>query len=182
MEYRKEPVKGYCEYQVDTNGVIYGKNGKPLRYSLNHRGYCIVNFYVGHKRTGFAIHTIVANQFIPCPNNPYLKPLQVNHKDGNKLNNSVENLEWVTPLENTQHSIQVLGNKVSGANNGNAKPVIGIDKKTGKVKYRFPSLADAAKSFGDDTDTNYRHKVTAISNVIHGRKKSYKGCYWKVVE
>ena len=46
MEYKREPVKGYEEYEVDTNGVVYGKNGKPLKYSINHNGYCIINFYI----------------------------------------------------------------------------------------------------------------------------------------
>lgn len=96
VEYKREPARGYEEYEVDTNGVIYGKNGKPLKYSLNYRGYCIINFYVNHKRTGFGIHTLVAKQFIP---NNDINKNQVNHKDGNKTNNSVDNLEWATPKE-----------------------------------------------------------------------------------
>lgn len=64
MEYKRQNINGYEEYQVDTNGVVYGKNGKKLKYSINHNGYCIVNFYNNHKRKGFAIHTLVAKQFI----------------------------------------------------------------------------------------------------------------------
>jgi hypothetical protein len=48
--------------------------------------------------------------------------------------------------------------------------------------YQFSSLSDAAKYFNSGTDLNYRHKVKAISNVIPKRKKTYRGCYWKVVE
>ena len=109
MEYKREPVKGYEEYEIDTNGVVYGKNGKPLKYSINHNGYCIINFYINHKRTGFGIHTLVAKQFIPNNN---INKNQVNHKDGNKINNNVENLEWVTPKENMEHSVDVLGNNI----------------------------------------------------------------------
>lgn len=179
MEYRREPVKGFEEYQVDTNGVVYGKNGNALKYSLNHNGYCIVNFYVNHKRTGFAIHTIVANQFIV---NTDKAKTQVNHKDGNKQNNCVDNLEWTTPVENTRHAIKILGKNNSGVNNGKAKAVVGIDKNTGKTKYKFPSLSEAAKHFDNLSESDYRGKVKAISAVICGRKKTYRGCYWKVVE
>lgn len=127
MEYKKEKVKGYEEYQVDTNGIVYSKRGRPLKYSLNHSGYCIINFYVNGKRTGFGIHTIVAKQFIPN-DNP--ERTQVNHKDGNTMNNRVDNLEWVTQSENVQHSINVLGNHI-GSKNGNARAIKGYDKITG---------------------------------------------------
>lgn len=125
VKYRREPVKGYEEYEVDTNGIVYGKNGKPLKYSLNYKGYCMINFYVNHKRTGFGIHTLVAKQFIPNNN---INKNQVNHKDGNKTNNSVDNLEWVTSGENMRHSVDVLGN-YTGAKNCNAKAIKGINKK-----------------------------------------------------
>ena len=83
MEYEKRPVniKGWEMYQVDTDGNVYGKNGKKLKYSLNHNGYCIVNFYHNHIRKGFGVHTIVALTFIE--NNNPLKT-QVNHKMGIK--------------------------------------------------------------------------------------------------
>jgi hypothetical protein len=61
-------------------------------------------------RTGFYIHRLVAKHFI---SNPYNKS-DVNHKNGDKHNNSVKNLEWVTPQENIEHSINVLGNTQFG--------------------------------------------------------------------
>jgi hypothetical protein len=60
------------------------------------------------------IHRIIASLFIPNP----LKKTMVNHKDGNKLNNKIENLEWVTPEENNKHSRDVLGNTCIGNKNG----------------------------------------------------------------
>lgn len=110
MDYKKEYIKDFPEYQIDTNGVVYGKNGNPLKYSLNHKGYCIINFYVDHKRKGFGIHTLVAKQFIY--NEDPINKTQVNHKNGNKQDNYVDNLEWVTPKENSFHSVHVLKNNL----------------------------------------------------------------------
>lgn len=175
MEYKREPVRGYEEYEVDTNGVVYGKNGKPLKYSLNYRGYCIINFYVNHKRTGFGIHTLVAKQFIP---NNDINKNQVNHKDGNKTNNSVDNLEWVTPKENVKHSIEILGNCFEGKNSPNSKPVEGRNIKTNE-KIGFPSLADAGRNFNNNG--NYRTTVKIIWKAIHGYSKSAYGYIWKYI-
>ena len=175
VEYKREPVRGYEEYEVDTNGVVYGKNGKPLKYSLNYRGYCIINFYVNHKRTGFGIHTLVAKQFIP---NNDINKNQVNHKDGNKTNNSVDNLEWVTPKENVKHSIEILGNCFEGKNSPNSKPVEGRNIKTNE-KIGFPSLADAGRNFNNNG--NYRTTVKIIWKVIHGYSKSAYGYIWKYI-
>lgn len=174
--YKREPVIGYEEYEIDTNGVVYGKNGQPLKYSLNHNGYCIINFYINHKRTGFSIHTLVAKQFIHN-NNPTVKT-QVNHKDGNKENNHIDNLEWVSAQENSLHAREVLGYDNMGKNNPNAKTIIGIDIKTNQQKYYFNSLAEAARHFCAE-NKNYRITQNSIYRVLKGIRKSYKGCYWK---
>lgn len=172
MEYKREPVKGYEEYEVDTNGVVYGKNGKPLKYSLNHKGYCMINFYVNHTVKGFAIHTLVAKQFIP--NNDVNKN-QVNHKDGNKINNNVENLEWVTPKENMEHAKNVLGIDRTGGNNVNSKKIKGTHKLTNEVIY-FDSLADAGRYF---TNNNYRTTMKSIWRALKGYRKSYHKYIWE---
>ena len=171
--YRKEPIKMFPEYSIDTDGIVYSKRGKPLKYSINHNGYCIVNLYVKGKRIGFSIHTLVAKQFIE---NLDIKRTQVNHKDGNKQNNCVENLEWVTPKENTHHSYIVLGHSKTGANNVMAKKVIAYDKN-GILKHKFDALADAARFFSGEAD-NYKGIVNCIWKAIHGIKKSYRGLVW----
>ena len=174
MEYQKKPVavEGFGMYQVDTNGIVYAKNGKPLKYSINHKGYCIVNFYDNHKRKGFAIHTLVALTFIP---NPEHKPT-VNHKDGNKLNNSVTNLEWATGKEQMEHAKNVLHYEYGKTQ---CKPIQAFDKNTKELKYEFNSLMDAAKFFAKD-DEHAKNIRSVIWRCVHNIKnrKTYKGLIW----
>lgn len=176
--YKKEPVKGYEEYQVDTNGIVYSKRGQPLKYSLNHSGYCMINFYVNEERIGFAIHTLVAKQFIH--NDDPVNKTQVNHIDGNKENNNVDNLEWVTPKENVRHCIDVLGYDNSGGNHVNAKAIKGIDINTGEEMFNFNSIIEAAKYFCE-YGKNPKYVRNSIWRALHGLRKSYKKCYWKYI-
>lgn len=174
--YKREKIKDFEEYSVDTNGVVYSKKGKPLKYSINHRGYCIVNLMKNGRRKGFAIHTLVAKQFIPNDN-----PMktQVNHKDGNKRNNYVDNLEWTTPKENTAHSIYCLGNDMTGARNPNAK-CVGAYDSIGNLIHSFRALSDAAR-FLCGKDDNYRIKQNGIYKAAKGIRKTYKGFVWKYI-
>ncbi len=116
-----KPVIGFeGYYEVSNSGNVrvldktwdcIGKNGQPskgfqkgkiLKLFLGSRGYYRVTLVaVGKKRVYEHIHRLVAKAFIPNPENKR----EVNHKDGNKLDNRVENLEWTTPQENSQHSI-----------------------------------------------------------------------------
>ena len=178
MNYEKRPVniEGWGMYQVDTDGNVYSKSDKIMKYSINHNGYCILNFSSKGKSKGFAIHTIVAKTFLS--NNDKNKN-QVNHKDGNKQNNNVDNLEWVTAKENTQHSVNTLGNNKIGINNPNSKRIYGYDNKTKELKYKFDSVADAAKYFVSN-GKNFRYIQNIICQVANNKnKKSYKGCVWK---
>lgn len=170
--YKREKIKGFEEYEVDTEGIVYSKKGKPLKYSLNHKGYCMINLCVNKKITGFAIHTLVAKQFIPNPEN---KPT-VNHKDGNKENNKVDNLEWATHKEQMKHAKESLGFEFGSSNR---KAIKGYDKKTNDLKYEFDSLADAARYFANGK--NYRYYQNSIYRVLSGKRKSYKGCIWEYV-
>lgn len=97
-------------YQVNSIGVVKrikaprggrSRVGKILKPSIV-EGYYMIHLCADNKHKQINVHRLVAQSFIPNPNN---KP-QVNHKDCNKLNNSIDNLEWVTYKENSHHAIR----------------------------------------------------------------------------
>lgn len=89
----------YKGVYVDRNGNVFDC-GKRLKKRKNSQGYLRVSIYRNGNRQRLFVHRIVARAFIPNPEN---KP-EVNHKDGNPLNNHVLNLEWVTSSENKLHA------------------------------------------------------------------------------
>lgn len=123
------PCAGYeTHYEVSNLGnvrsiermVRHAKGGvklspsKLLKQGRSKNGYLTVSFSVDSIKSNQSVHRLVARAFIPNESN---KP-QVNHKDGNKHNNHVENLEWMTCSENGLHAYRVLGNTAwnKGAN------------------------------------------------------------------
>lgn len=101
MEMWKEIPGTEGQYQVSNTGKVRTvKTGRILTPAIDHRGYERVCLFKYERNRRYKVHRLVAMAFIP---NPYNKP-QVNHKDGNKRNNSVDNLEWVTNDENMDHS------------------------------------------------------------------------------
>jgi len=102
-------------YQISNTGlvkslsrkVIGGNNIRTLKerilkHNVNKKGYKYVNLHRENNSLTVTIHRLVAVHFLPCSENE----LQVNHKDCNKLNNNVDNLEWCTPEENTKHAVK----------------------------------------------------------------------------
>lgn len=100
-------IKESSNYSVCEKGIVYSKNyrglGKiqNLRPAYDSKGYLRVGLIINGKLVTRKVHRLVAIAFIPNPDN---KPF-VNHKDGNKSNNRVDNLEWSTAKENTRHAI-----------------------------------------------------------------------------
>ena len=78
----------------------YFSRERILKPSKARNGYLIVILCNGKKKKGKLVHRLVAQVFIPNPNNYE----QVDHLNGNKLDNNVNNLEWVTPKENTNRA------------------------------------------------------------------------------
>jgi len=76
-----------------------GHEIREMSYMISNSGYYYCNLSINHKKKLYYVHRLVAITFIPNPNNKE----QINHIDGNKLNNNVKNLEWVSQSENCSH-------------------------------------------------------------------------------
>lgn len=91
-------------YQVSSNGEVFSNiSNKLLKPFKNPGGYLYIHLHINGKVVKKSIHSITAETFIP---NPEHKP-QINHIDGNKENNNVSNLEWITQKDNNIHALKL---------------------------------------------------------------------------
>lgn len=170
MEIWKE-VECYENYEVSNTGKVKTHNwmnrGITKEMSPSScRGYLQVNLWKDGKQKCIRIHRLVAQAFIP---NPY-NLREVNHIDGNKLNNSVDNLEWCTREENLEHEHSTkLGDRAKeGLRNcaiSKRKAVIAISKDGRRQE--FVSVQEAARQLSIE--------ATKISAVARGNRKTTNG-------
>ena len=141
----------------EKRGTFYSQKGKVIR-PYNSRGYRYVPLSKNGETTKVSVHRLVAEAFIPNP-----KKLEyVNHKDENKSNNMLGNLEWCTAKYNTYYG-----------ENSRIRPVMAINVTTGE-KTIYQSMAEAERIGG--------FRYTNISAVCRGRVRTHKGHYWKYLE
>ena len=153
--------------------VIYRKNGicqtikeRILKAKINNHGYAYVSLRINKHTYDMLVHRLVALTWLP---NPESKET-INHKDGNPLNNKLENLEWATQSENNLHRFRVLCYSGVGS-----KSVEQYDE-FGNLLNVFPSCSDASMFL---SGTN--NKRGNISKAAKFNLKRY-GYYWKFVE
>lgn len=122
----KQKLITVCKYDLKFNyfvredGKIYSeKSDKFLSPQLDKNGYEKIQMIsTDGKRHRYSVHRLVLENFNPVKN---MEKLQVNHKDGNKRNNNLNNLEWVTNYENTLHAIKTGLRNNNGENNPSSK-------------------------------------------------------------
>lgn len=157
-------------YEIYTSGKVRGVRGKFLKLHKGTSGYIQVNVWNKYKQKTFLLHRLLAEAFIPNPNN---LP-EVNHIDGNKLNNALNNLEWVSRSENIQHGIHTglipsPWQGKTGKHHCKSKRVIQL--KDGVIVAEYGSGREAARETGICYGT--------ISNVLLNKGKTAGGFSWK---
>lgn len=153
-----------------SNGVVYHRKGCMLKQTVckgrvddqNRQGYCVVNLRKPGTAKVCPVHVLVANAFIPNPEN---LPT-VNHIDGDKLNNSVRNLEWASYTDNNVHALHnhlrnPRGNRIAQYT------------RDGSFVAMYSSACEAERRTGI-THMN-------IFQCLHGRTKTAGGFVWKHV-
>lgn len=166
-------VNGGFEYLVSNDGRVR-RCGCDHDHSVRDtKGYLTVDLYSDGNRSTKRVHRLVAEKFVPNPDN---KP-EVNHKDGNKHNNNASNLEWVTKKENCEHAWREGLAKPSYGMRGKKNPNAGRKGKpirvveTGEV---YPTLFACEEAING----NNRH----INDCLRGRQRTHRGFHFEYVE
>lgn len=158
-------VKSLDRKCLASNGIKYFKKGCLLKPSSDRRGYLVCNLSKDNKMHTQKIHRLVANAFLDNVNN---LPV-VNHKDENKMNNNVSNLEWCTRKYNSNYGHMKEHHRNNGAYK-RRKIVIQKDLN-GRTLQEFHSVSLAAKENSLSQG--------GISMVCRGNGKTYGGFKWE---
>jgi hypothetical protein len=151
-------------YKVSSDGQVFSiKSNRNLKPCKTPDGYLFHRLYKDRKVSIFREHRLVAIAFIPNTEN---KP-QVNHKNGIKTDNSIENLEWVDQFENMQHALNNgLFPRRDGKFNSRAKIVVNLETgicfdtaKEAAIAHGIP--ATTLRGYLNGTNTNYSSMVYA---------------------
>ena len=170
-----KPISGYEGlYEVSNLGNVRSlkranTNGRVLKQGWRPNGYLIVSLSKNNRQKTKLTHRLVAEAFIPNPN----RLSEVNHKDGNKENNCVDNLEWVTRMDNVKHSIET-GLKKPVFNNPLRSKVVNQYSVDGKLLHTYPSTGEAERQ------TGIRHGN--ISKCCNGKTPTAGGYVWEYAE
>lgn len=160
-------INDFSNYEISNEGKVRNITTKYiLKGRESKSGYLQVSIKKDsdNKFKNQYIHRLVAIHFILNPENKR----EVNHKDGNKFNNKVDNLEWVTSSENQIHRQKVLGKTKTSQRR------IGKFSKEGKLIEEFDSIISAAKSFN-------KSRVN-IDNALQKKQKTAYGYIWEYLD
>ena len=161
-------------YQVSNLGNVKNKNGRLLKPQQRRHGYLSVWLYGkdhlrGRNGKAFSIHRIVAEAFLLNPNNL----LEVNHKDENKQNNCVDNLEWCSHKENSNHGTR--GKRIGAANkNGKQSKAVYQYLPDGTLVGTYPSMAEMQRQTGY-CKGNIWKQMNGIYKTAYGYVWAHKG-------
>lgn len=154
-------IPKYDDYLISNFGRVYSKKtNKFIKFWANNKGYCTVALCQSGKKKNYLVHRLIAEVFIPNPNN---LPM-INHKDENPLNNNISNLEWCTAKYNCNYGTGLEKRKQT-----QSKKVLCIE-----TNIIYPNVIEAY----NDTKAN----CTSIHKVCHNQRKTAGKLHWKYVE
>lgn len=158
-----KPIIGFPDYTINEYGTIISyrrKNPVLIIGKVSHRGYHIVGLRDTYSvRKHLSVHRLVASTFIP---NPLGLP-DVNHVDGNKLNNHVSNLEWCDKSGNARHAIDVL-------NKWPRLSPISVVIDSGE-RFAFNKKMEGVRFIADREGLSFDH----VRKLISGQRKDVSG-------
>lgn len=165
-------VNDFPKYKISNKGRLINSRNSEKATRIDADGYLKVDLYDRGYRKTMRVHRLVADAFIPNPAN---KP-EVNHKDGNKHNNTTDNLEWTTSSENMIHAYKEglakrhasYGMRGKKNPNGGRKGIPVRVVETGEV---YENAAKCAKSLSIDE--------RRISECLNGRQRTYRGYHFE---
>ena len=180
-------VKDFEDYTIDETGNVFSiRKNKYLKQTINRNGYCKVTLQKDKYRKMFSVHRLVAQAYLKN----YSNTLQVNHINGIKTDNRVENLEMVTAKENMQKAVEIglfdkckeiqrknaiknnLGKYHILASESAKKKVAQYDKKNNLLNV-YESISDASRNTGIT--------ITSISYACNNKRKTGGGFIWHFV-
>lgn len=171
-----KPIEGTNGmYEVSNTGKVrslYGEGRIRELKPWNNGGYKRVNLSIDRKKINRLVHRLVAEAFIPNPEHK----AEVNHIDGDKHNNCVDNLEWTTHYENVDHADRTGLREGSikailESNKRLQRPIIATNVKTGEETY-YPSIQSAQRAIG----------TKDINAVLSGKQHKAKGHTYRYAE
>ena len=164
---------GYPNYTITDDGRVFSLNyhntgkKKEIKQIKNTFGYNVIDLCRGVDRKQFRLHRLVALAFIPNPDN---LP-QVNHKDENKQNNNVSNLEWCDSKYNNNYGTRTKRLSETQLNRKDQSKAVKQFTKDGVFIKEYPSMKEAERQTG--------FYQTAISSCCKGRYKQAYGYIWR---
>lgn len=169
-------LRNFENYEIDTYGNVFRDN-RQIKPQLNKNGYLRVYLSKNGKVSKKYVHRLVAETYIPNPEN---LP-QINHKDGNKLNNNANNLEWCTAKENINHS---FAKGLSYVPKGEKNPLYGrydINANRHKEIIQYDLYNNFIKKWNSIAEASRKLKISynGIRNCCIKKTKKFGGYVWK---
>lgn len=189
-----KPINNYeMLYKISTLGNIFDITNnvciKPFQIRKNDK-HLVVKLYKNNKYRLVGVHRLVAETFIPNPNN---LP-QVNHKDGNPQNNHIDNLEWVTKKENAmhawnnglcEHNRQCIKERMSDKNKKLYERGLSVmQSRTKKITLQYDLYGNFIQEFASAADASRTIPHCDKTRLCYAAKHNlqYKGYIWKYKE